>query len=53
MKKLRLRTWVKVVLLVIVLLGIFKFANDYTKKEVRNCIENGHSQSYWEYELYK
>ena len=53
MKKLKLRTWVKVVILIIILLGVVKLADNYTKKEVRNCIENGYSQSYCEYELYK
>ena len=53
MKKLKLRTWVKVVIVAIILIGILKVCDDFTKKEVRNCIENGHSQSYCEYELYK
>lgn len=53
MKKMKLRVWVKVVILVIVLLGVFKLTDNYTKKEVRNCIESGNSQSYCEYELYK
>ena len=53
MKKLKLRTWVKVVIVAIILIGILKVCDDFTKKEVRNCIESGNSKSYCEYELYK
>lgn len=53
MKKLKLKMWVKVVIVAIILIGILKVCDDFTKKEVRNCIEAGNSQSYCEYELYK
>lgn len=50
---MRLKMWVKVVLVIGVVVMFHLWFSDYTKKEVRNCIENGRSREYCEYELYK
>lgn len=51
--KLKLRTWVKVVIVVILLVGMFKLFNNFMESEINKCVEGGHSRSYCEYELSK
>lgn len=51
--KLKLRTWVKVVIVVILLVGMFKLFNNFMEDEINKCVEGGHSRSYCEYELSK
>ena len=51
MKKLKLRCWVKVALILILLVSIIMI-NDYvTKKDVDNCVSTGYTKNYCVYHL--
>lgn len=45
---MKLRTWVKVGLIVIIMVSIISACNDYTNKAVNQCINAGHTRSYCE-----
>ena len=51
MKRLKLKKWVKVVLVGVVVAGIIAFANDYTNKSINECVEAGHSVNFCEKHL--
>ena len=44
MKKLKLRGWVKVVLLIGVVLAVIILDNNQTNKDIQNCVNAGNSQ---------
>lgn len=46
MKRLKLKKWVKVVFLGVVIVGIIIMANNYTNDAINECIENGHSANF-------
>ena len=46
MKRLKLKKWVKVVLVGIVVAGILVFNNNYTRSSVNECVEAGHSTNF-------
>ena len=48
MKKLKLRMWVKVVLLVIFVGSLLAISNNHTNKAIDRCVNAGHSQNYCE-----
>ena len=45
MKRLRLRSWVKLSIVFIILMTIFGI---YDRNEINKCINSGHSQTYCE-----
>lgn len=46
MKKLKLKGWVKVVIIALILVGIAKIGADMDKKHIEDCMEAGHSYQY-------
>lgn len=51
MKKLRLRGWVKSLLVVIITLTAIAWLNADTNRAIRSCTENGHTQTFCENSL--
>lgn len=51
-KKLRLKSWVKELILIILVAGVLfmaiKFISENTKEAIRDCVNTGHSQYYCE-----
>lgn len=46
MKKCKLKTLVKVILVLVVVGGIFKAYANFYEKELNSCIEAGHTEKY-------
>lgn len=48
MKKLKLKKWVKVSLLIIGVSAIIALGNNFTKKSIDKCVASGNSLNYCE-----
>ena len=46
MRKRKLKMWVKVVLVIIIIVGCFKCYANFCEKEINACVETGHNEEY-------
>jgi hypothetical protein len=51
--KLKLRTWVKVVIALLIIVGVMNLFNNFMNNEIENCVNSGKTREYCEYELSK
>lgn len=53
MKKLHLKKWVKVVLVIVLLAIVVKYSTDYNRKQIVKCVEEGNTINFCKYHLSK
>ena len=53
MKKLRMKRWVKITLVILVLIIMGRCASEYNRKQIISCVEGGNTLKFCEYHLGK